>query len=145
MSETAGHRHFIRGMTELIIAKSHTVASHFMHFAVDNTVPGMIYDATLLPYDKEFIRNACVVWMQTNRSDPGMKDWRVIFPILAQFQDGVGLMPLGIDFGAMDYEDMSEEEILEVLSRSRIPSRALSERVAREHEELRAVAERILP
>jgi hypothetical protein len=69
----------------------------------------------------------------------------VIFPILAQFQDGVGLMPLGIDFGAMDYEDMSEEEILEVLSRSRIPSRALSERVAREHEELRAVAERILP
>ena len=144
MSETTAHRHFIKGMTEVIIAESHAVARHFMHFAIDNAVPGMIYDATMLPYDKEFIRNACVVWMQTNRKDPRMKDWRMVFPILAQFQDGVGLLPLGIDFAAMDYEDMSEEEISEYISRSRIPNRELSERVAREYEELRSIAERIL-
>jgi len=82
--------------------------------------------------------------MQTNRKDSRMKDWRMVFPILAQFQDGVGLLPLGIDFAAMDYEDMSEEEISEYISRSRIPNRELSERVAREYEELRSIAERIL-
>ena len=145
MSETAGRRHFIQGMTKVIIEESHAVARHFLHFAVENAVPGMIYDAALLPYDKEFIRNACVVWMQTNRKDPGMRDWKVVFPTLAQFQDGVGLMPLGIDFASMDYEDMSEEEISDYISRSRIPSRELSERVSREYEELRSIAERILP
>ena len=145
MTRTDGRRHFIQGMTEVIIEESHAVARIFMHFAIDNAVPGMIYDATMLPYEKEFIRNACVVWMQTNRKDPRMKDWKVVFPILAQFQDGVGLMPLGIDFAAMDYEDMSGEEISEYISRSSIPTRELSERVAREYEELLAIAERILP
>lgn len=144
MSETAARRHFIQGMTEVIIQESHAVASHFMHFAVDNALPGMIYDAALLPYEKEFIRNACVVWMQTNRKDPRMKDWKVVFPILAQFQDGVGLVPLGINFTAMDYEDMSDDEISDYISKSRIPNRDLSERVAREYEELLAIAERIL-
>jgi hypothetical protein len=82
--------------------------------------------------------------MQTNRKDPRMKDWKVVFPILAQFQDGVGLMPLGIDFAAIDCEDMSDEEIYDYISRSRIPSRDLSDRVAKEYEELLAIAERIL-
>jgi hypothetical protein len=144
MSETAARRHFIQGMTEVIIRESHAVASRFMDFAVENALPGMIYDAALLPYEKEFIRNACVVWMQTNKKDPRMKDWKVVFPILAQFQDGVGLVPLGIDFAAIDCEDMSDEEIYDYISRSRIPSRDLSDRVAKEYEELLAIAERIL-
>ncbi len=144
MSETAGRRHVIQGMVEVVIKESHAVAARFMNFAVDNVLPGMIYDAALLPHDKGFIRNACIVWMQTNRRDPRMRDWKVIFPVLAQFQEGVGIAPLGINFAAIDFEGMSDEEIAEAISRSRLPSRDLSEKVAREYEELLAVAERIL-
>ncbi|HPC74010.1 MAG TPA: hypothetical protein P5551_00960 [Syntrophales bacterium] len=144
MSERAVRRHFIQGMTEVIIRESHAVAERFMDFVVENALPGMIYDAALLPYEKEFIRNACVVWMQMNRKDPRMQDWKVVFPILAQFQEGVGLMPLGINFAAMDPGDMSAEEIYETISGSRIPGRDLSDRVAKEYEELLAIAERIL-
>jgi hypothetical protein len=35
MSETAARRHFIQGMTEVIIRESHAVAACFMDFAVD--------------------------------------------------------------------------------------------------------------
>ena len=132
------------GMTEIVIEAAHAVARNFVHVASDHVVPGMIYDVSRLPYEKTFIRNACLVWMQANRQDPEMKGWKVVFPVLAQFQEGVGPVPLGIDFAAVDHEEMSGEEISLYVSGSRMPSRELSLRVGREYEELREIADRVL-
>jgi len=117
------------------------IINDFVGFIAYAYKPGMIYDVSVLPYKKEYIKEACILWMQNNKETGMAEGWASLFPILSRFQEGIGPKPAGIDYLNTD---LSYEEIEKLLWEQESPLRELSKRVDSEYIELYDLACKIL-
>ena len=117
------------------------IVNDFVGFIAYTYKPGMIYDVSVLPYKKEHIKEACILWMQKNRGTEVVEGWASLFPVLSRFQDGIGPKPAGIDYLNTD---LSYERIEKLLREYEEPLGGLSEKVDSEYIELYDLAHKIL-
>ncbi len=100
----------------------------------------MIYDVSALPYKKEHIKQACLLWMQNNKGTEMAEGWVSLFPILSRFQEGVGPKPAGTDYLSIN----SYKESMEKTQDLGEPWREISNKVDHEYIELYDLAHKIL-
>jgi hypothetical protein len=116
------------------------IINDFVGFIAYTYRPGMIYDVSVLPYNKEHIKQACILWMQKNKGTEMAEGWVTLFPILSRFQEGIGPKPAGTDYLSVG----SNEESMEKIQEHREPLREISNKVDREYIELYDLAHKIL-
>ncbi|MBX3332438.1 MAG: hypothetical protein KF722_18725 [Nitrospira sp.] len=122
------------------IAAANKIAHDFSDLIASGRVnPGQIYDVSVLPHAKELIEKCCKLWIMVCQDSTQLQGWKVILPILSQFQKGIGATPLGLDATAlmtMRNEDVPIEEHAMRISEVKMPSLELEEKV---HAEERAL------
>lgn len=122
---------------EAVIAAANNIACTFSGLiASDGIQPGRIYDVSILPFAKDLIMDSCKVWISVCQDSSQLQGWKVVFPILSQFQEGVGSTPLGLDGNAMvamKDEGLSVEEMARRITQMKMPSPELQEKVNAEH------------
>jgi hypothetical protein len=116
------------------------IINDFVGFIAYTYRPGMIYDVSVLPYNKEHIKQACVLWMQNNKGTEMAEGWLSLFPILSRFQEGIGPKPAGTNYLSIDSNEEGKERIRD----HRELSREISNKVDREYIELYDLAHKIL-
>ena len=69
------------------------------------------------------------MWISVCQDSFQLQGWKVVFPMLSQFQEGVGTTPLGLDGTAMMDEGLSIKELAARITQMKMPSPALQEKV----------------
>ncbi|MBI1369484.1 MAG: hypothetical protein GC162_12625 [Planctomycetes bacterium] len=102
---------------------------------VENISPIAIYDVAILPHPKDHIVKCCQLWIGVCRNAEQLAGWIVIYPILSQFQPGVGKQPLGLNVEAINKASnagVSVEELARMSLSHPQPSPELKTKVERE-------------
>lgn len=127
---------------EAVIVAANNIACSFSGLIASDCIkPGLIYNVSMLPYTKDLIKDSCKLWISTCQDSSQLQGWKVVFPMLSQFQEGVGSTPLGLDGTAMMTmrdEGLSIEELATRVTQMKMPSPELQEKV---HAEERALFE----
>lgn len=131
------------------IAAANKVAHDFSDLiASDRICPLQIYDVSVLPHPKELIEKCCKLWIMVCQDSTQLQGWKVILPILSQFQEGIGATPLGLDGAAimaMGNEGVPINERTMRITEMKMPSPELEEKVRIEeralHEWVRQVVD----
>ena len=118
---------------KVAIAAANKVAHDFSDLiASDHIYPLQIYDVSVLPHPKALIEKCCKLWIMVCQDSTQLHGWKIILPILSQFQEGIGATPLGLDGAAimaMRNEDVSIEESAMRITEMKMPSPGLEEKV----------------
>jgi len=115
-----------------LISAANRVAHDFSDLmASDRIDSGLIYDVSVLPHDKDLIEKCCKLWITVCQDSAQLQGWKVILPMLSQFQNGIGTTPLGISYNAlmaMKNEGVSVEESAMRITEMKMPSPELEEK-----------------
>ncbi|MCX5658220.1 MAG: hypothetical protein NTW19_00680 [Planctomycetota bacterium] len=104
-----------------VIAVANAIAAQFAKMVASGQVlPGLVYDVSMLPHSKSVIKNACVVTIRY-ASREQREGWKIVLPILSQFQEGVGGSPLGLDPAAILAGGGVDEMIRRVANMKKLP------------------------
>lgn len=131
-------------MSEEILITANNIACDFADFVAERVKPGVIYDVSFLPFPKDAIRNSVKVWLYYGPKDPTLYGWEIILPALAQFQDGVGDVPFGLNFSEEDLSGKTPEEVTNMIRNQKMPTKELSDKVMTERLELALMVKKIL-
>ena len=117
---------------EAVIVAANNIACNFSGLIASDCIkPGFIYDVSMLPYDKDLIRDSCKLWISVCQDSPQLQGWKVVLPILSQFQEGIGSTPLGLDgtaMMAMKDEGVSIKEMAMRITQMKMPSPELKKK-----------------
>jgi hypothetical protein len=87
---------------EAIVTAANNVACDFSELiGSGNIEPNIIYDVSVLPHTKELIEQSCKLWISICSDEAQRQSWKLVLPMLAQFQQGVGSTPLGLNSTAL--------------------------------------------
>jgi hypothetical protein len=95
--------------------------------------PNLVYDVSELPHPKDAIERACKFWIQVCPDEQQRQAWKIVLPMLSQFQEGVGSPPLGIGMATLrSARNVSVEEFARRVASTRSPSPQLLSKVEAE-------------
>lgn len=118
-----------------VLAVANAIASQFAKMVASGQVlPGLVYDVSMLPHSKSLIKNACVTTIRY-ASREQREGWKIVLPILSQFQEGVGSSPLGLDPAAILAGGEADEMIRRIANMKKIPPE-IETKVEAEYREL---------
>lgn len=125
-----------------VVIVAENIAHDFADLIASGRIsPTIIYDVSMLPYAKGLIENSCKVSIKVCQDSSQLQGWKVVLPMLSQFQEGIGSTPLGLDgtaLKAMSDDGVSIEEIATRITQMKMPSPELKKKV---HAEERALFE----
>lgn len=122
---------------EAIVIAANNVACDFSDLiASGNIEPFLIYDVSVLPHAKELIEQSCKLWISICSDEAQLQGWKITFPILAQFQRGVGSTPLGLNATALVGTGLSPLEMANRIVSLKQPSPELLAKVQTEEHAL---------
>ena len=89
---------------------------------------------------KEKILESCMIWMQACTDKTQREAWKIVFPLLAQFQTGVRCEPLGINYSNLAQTTPDATEMARMIMEKSVPN-DLRIAVDQEESRLRQLAE----
>lgn len=126
---TSEHEQF-----KALTVAANSIACDFSDLIASERVqPNLIYDVSVLPHPKVDIERACKFWIQVCPDEQQRQGWKIVLPMLSQFQEGVGSPPLGIDMATLRSDrNESVEEFARRVASTRSPSPQLRSKVEAE-------------
>ncbi|BCA53474.1 hypothetical protein W02_06140 [Nitrospira sp. KM1] len=117
------------------IETANAVACDFSDLIASGSIePTLIYDVSALPHAKDLIEKSCKLWILACPDVSQRQSWKVVLPMLSQFQEGVGSIPLGLDVSTLVNQGLPPQELARKITSLKMPSAELLERVhAEEH------------
>jgi hypothetical protein len=89
----------------------------------------MVYDVAKLPHPKPLIEKACMFCIQASTEPEQREGFSVMLLALAQFQDGVGAHPLGMNVPALVSAKHDPATMIAAAAQSRMPSAEIQAKV----------------
>lgn len=130
---------------QVAIVAANNIAHDFSGLIASGRIESVrIYDVSMLPHAKDLIEDCCKLWISVCQDSSQLQGWKVVLPMLSQFQEGIGSTPLGLDgtaMMAMKDEGVSMKEMAMRITQMKMPSPELQERV---HAEERALFEWVM-
>jgi len=124
-------------MNQTAIAAANNVACDFSDLIASGRVkPGLVYDVSALPHAKDLILKSCKLWITACPDQSQRVAWKVVLPMLSQFQEGVGSTPLGLDIASV--AGLAPREMARRIASMEQPSQEVMTRVQTEERALRA-------
>jgi hypothetical protein len=118
-----------------VAVSANNVACDFSDLiASDRIQDGMIYDVSHLPDAKALIEKSCKIWISLCTDEAERQAWKVVLPMLSQFQEGIGPSPIGLDVTAI--AGMEPQEMLKLIRSMKKPSPELLMKVQTEEKAL---------
>ncbi len=117
------------------VLQANNVACDFSGKIVElGITPGLVYDEKLLTLPKAYIKDCCKVWIRFCTDAEQRNGWMVIYPMLAQFQKGVGTKPAGLDVTKINMSAPDAHK--QILAMTSGPSQAFVDMAEKEGKEL---------